>query len=602
MLPRVPFLPGESLLSWAARSAQAQTGMPLPYIASFTGLDRASFLAPDPDNLIRIAALFGGDARNLGEIAVHSHGPEMLRHRGEVFGADFISWRSRAFCPICIMEDAQPYGRLFWQLETTRACSRHDVALVKAALAGPDDIFAVPTDLYSSGRELAATSGPVNEQPASTLQTYIENRFLGASGPAWADAQRVDQVARAARALGISRLHGPKVRAASLTVTQVIEAESLGFEMVAKGETGIISGLEDILLASRRVPYQSKTPRSALGEVCCLAAGAGDVGPICSLLRSFILENFAIAAGTDVLGEEVPNRSRHNTASLASQFGLSLSTLDGALVHHRLLPPENDPPRATLVFDSSAGELVAQQVKSSISLANMSEYLGCAPVVARAITAEGLVEKAFPDHLAPTGRGAMVLQQWTKSSLDDFLTNLLAQGTTVDRAGGRLLPLVEAAKQVRWPVGYVIRLVRAGKLRVWTIRDRTDFGVLLLDPADLRGILHAPPGSSYMTPRMAGQRLGVDKVVVEQLLRTANDDGSPLMRRVMPTEGKDRNRVNVLLDDLELFDQTYISANWAFAEGNGNLEKTAQLLERRGIRPIPCRAVIGSRFYRRADL
>lgn len=172
----------------------------------------------------------------------------------------------------------------------------------------------------------------------------------------------------------------------------------------------------------------------------------------------------------------------------------------------------------------------------------------------------------------------------------------------VDRAGGRLLPLVETAKQARWPVGYVIKLARAGKLRVWTIRGRTDFGALLFDPADLRGTLHAPPGSSYMTPRMAGQRLGVDKVVVEQLLRTADDDGSPLMRRVMPTEGRDRNRINVLLGDLELFDQTYISANRAFAEDTGNLEKTAQLLERRGIRSLPCRAAIRNRFFRRADL
>lgn len=81
MLPHLSLLPGESLVSWAARSAQAQTGMDLPYVAAFTGLERAALLAPKPNDLISIADLFGDNAQSLGDIAVHFHGPEMLRYR-----------------------------------------------------------------------------------------------------------------------------------------------------------------------------------------------------------------------------------------------------------------------------------------------------------------------------------------------------------------------------------------------------------------------------------------------------------------------------------------------------------------------------------------
>lgn len=602
MLPHLSSLHGESLVSWAARSAQAQTGMDLPYVAAFAGLDRAALLAPKPNDLIRINELFGDNVSGLGDIAVHFHGPEMLRYRAEIFRGDFISWHSKAFCPICLAEDPHPYGRLLWHIETTRACSRHMVALVKTALARPDDIFSVPARLYSAHHELADKSDDHDAQPASSLHIYIENRLSGASGPAWPDAQRADQAARAARALGISWLHGPKVMASALTAGQMIEAESAGYEMVAKGEAGIISGLQDILLASRKVPCQSRTPHSAFGEIWRLAAGIDDAGPIRPLLRNFVLENFAIAGGTDVLGAKVPDRMRHNTASLASQFGLSISTLDGALVHHRLLPPENDPPRATLVFDSCAGERVADRVKSSVSLANVTRYLGCAPVVAMAITTEGLVEKAFPDHLAPAGRGAMVLQQWTKASLDGFLAGLLAQATAIDAADRAVLPLVDTAKQARWPVGDVIKLARSGRLRLWHIRDRTDFGALLLDPADLHEVLNAPPSSAFATLRIAGEKLGVPKEIVKKLLRTADKDGSPVMRRVMTTAGKNGQRLNVFMNDLELFDRTYIAANRAFASDIVNLEEISQRLEQRGIRPIPCRAATRDRFYRRTDL
>lgn len=168
---------------------------------------------------------------------------------------------------------------------------------------------------------------------------------------------------------------------------------------------------------------------------------------------------------------------------------------------------------------------------------------------------------------------ARTQQQWTKASLDDFLAGLLAQATTIDETDRRLLPLVDTANPAQGPVGDVIKLARSGKLRLWHIRDRTDFGALLLDPADLHEVLNAPPPSAFAKLRIAGRRLGVPKEIVKKLLRTADKDGRPVMRRVMTAAGRNCRRLNVFMNDLELFDRTCIAAKRAFASDVANLEK-----------------------------
>lgn len=601
MLPHVPIEIGESLVSWAARSARAQTGMDLLSLLSFTGLNRTAVLTPSDHDIDCLADLFGGHVNQIANAAVTPSGGGMRRYQAEMFRADFLSWKVGVYCPDCIEEEARPFGRVLWHLESARICSRHKTLLRKWNLADPDHIFMSPDQLHAVNGGVDITNGALRNQAFAPMQQYVEDRIAGNCGPDWMDRQRIDQVVRVARVLGTSLIHGRHAKPQDLALDQLLEAEHAGYDIVAGGEVGVLSCFDNLFQAALKAGAQI-TPGSTMGMLTQWAERNEDAGPIRALLRTFILENFPIAAGTVLLGTAVPHRTRHSIATLASDFGISRMTLEGGLTSEGLLQPKNFSSRSNLVFDSTAGEAVALKVKSSIAFADVSDYLGCDPIVARAIALEGFAKRAFPEHPKSDERGPNVLHRLTIASLDDFQAALFRHATTVEAVPMAAMPLVRASKEMRWLVGSIIKLVLNRKLAVYRIRDRRDFGGLLIDPSDLKRILYASPASAHVTKSEAARRLGVGGNAVSRLLATAQSNGSPFLRRVPIPLNQRQIQMNVCRDDVEKFAKTHVSLGW-FADRHAlTAQRMFAQLEAKSIHPIPCPVMTEDLFYRRSDL
>ncbi|WP_322891451.1 MULTISPECIES: TniQ family protein [unclassified Yoonia] len=601
MLPQVPIEDGESLVSWAARSARAQTRMDLISLLSFTGLNRTAVLTPSDHDIDCLADLFGGHVVQIANAAVAPVGDCMRRFQAEVFRADFLSWQVGVYCPACIEEDTRPFGRVLWHLESTRICSRHKTLLAKWDLAAPDHIFMSPDHLYAVNGSVKIPNGDSRTEVFAPMQQYVEDRVAGNVGPSWMDRQRIDQVVRAARVLGTSLLYDRHTKPEDLSIEHLLEAERAGYDIVSGGEADVISCLGDICLAARKAGAKI-TPQSSMRMLTQWAERNEDAGPFRLLLRAFILENFPIAAGTILLGTAVPQRSRHTIATLASEFGISRFTLERGLVHEGILKPGGINSRPTMVFDSTAGDAVAVRIKSSIPFAGLSDYLGCEPIVARAIALECFAERAFPEEPKVDEREPDMLHRFTITSLDKFLTALFRRATTVAAVPRAAVPLVRASKEMRWMVASIIKLVVNRKLAVYRLRDRRDFGGLLIDPADLKRILYASPVSPHVTKSEAARRLGVEGLAVSRLLATAKSNGSPFLRRVPIPLNQRQIKMNVSRDDLEKFAKTHISLGRLADRQALPAQKLLAQLEAKSIHPIPCKVKTEDLFYRRSDV
>jgi hypothetical protein len=473
--------------------------------------------------------------------------------------------------------------------------------LAKWDLADSDHIFTSPDQLYTVNSGADITNGDLRTTAFAPIQQYVEDRIAGNVGPTWMDGQRIDQAARSAKVLGISWLHGRHAKPKDLNLDQLLEAERVGYDIVAAGEAGVLSCLGDICLAALKSGAQN-TPQSSLGTLYQWAERNEDAGPVRPVLRAFILENFPIAAGTNVLGTAVPQRSRHSIATLASEFGISRLTLEGALVSEGLLQPRIPNSRSNMVFDSTAGDAIALKIKTSIPFSGVSDYLGCETIVARALAQGGLAERAFPEQSTLDKRGTNMLDRLTISSLDALLAKLTRHATIVDSVPLNAMPLVRASKEMRWRVGSIIKLALNRKLAVHHLRDRRDFGGLLIDPSDLKRILYASPASAHITKGEAGRRLGVGRNTVSRLLATAKSDGSPFLRRVPIPLNRHQIQMNVCHDDVEKFAKTHVSLGRLADRQAMSAQKLFVQLEARSIHPIPCIVMTESLFYRQSDL
>lgn len=106
MLPHIPILPGETILSWADRSAHDQAGHCLPELLRVVGIpQKDAEPVPNVAALARLTDLFGGETSVLEDSATFRHHGNMRRFRHEVFKQAMLCRRVTAFCPMCLLDD-----------------------------------------------------------------------------------------------------------------------------------------------------------------------------------------------------------------------------------------------------------------------------------------------------------------------------------------------------------------------------------------------------------------------------------------------------------------------------------------------------------------
>ena len=189
--PHLPFVPGETPLSWATRLAEIHTGGPVRAFLQDLGIP---FLALLGGTLEAIVALCRVTGQNLDPVLHETVEPlegRMRRLRGRAFHADTFTPHLR-FCPLCLLEDGQAgersgiirRHRLLWTVAAVRSCSADGVLLVERPLDLKQneeiDLRNGVPETDAALLDIASSAAPSMPTP---LERYVAGRLEGTPGP-----------------------------------------------------------------------------------------------------------------------------------------------------------------------------------------------------------------------------------------------------------------------------------------------------------------------------------------------------------------------------------------------------------------------------------
>ncbi|MEP1388865.1 MAG: hypothetical protein ABJO29_05540 [Yoonia sp.] len=175
---------------------------------------------------------------------------------------------------------------------------------------------------------MSAACSSLVRQP-SPLQSYLEDRFEGVSGPAWLDGQAIDQACRAAEMLGGLMTFGPDQKAAEMTEDMWDTAGRAAWRLVLDGDAAIRDFLRKKLLPAVKMNGHP-SPRNSFGMLygwLFASRLSKDLGPIRDIVREVIIENVPLVPGQFLLGKHVTAPRLASVTLIASAEGLHSKTL-----------------------------------------------------------------------------------------------------------------------------------------------------------------------------------------------------------------------------------------------------------------------------------
>lgn len=594
LLPLVLIISGETMISYMTRLARCRAGMSLRAFLTFIGLRPTDLIAPDPPALDRIAALSGVDRDMLADTAIIPDIAGLRRYRGEQFNPGFHLDRMVSFCPRCLLEDHASHdtdghriGRQLWEFAPVRTCPRHNIPLIRHPVEqGADTIDLLEGGIHTNTALEALAETAISRTPSS-LQIHTQNRFEGIKGGGWPDLHRVDQIAACATLLGSCLQHGTGVKMADLTSDQLDAAGARGFDALSSGIMGLRDGFDRILSQNHK-QRKEMPPATAYGSLLRHVDRDQDLhAPLRPILREHILDSMSIAAGTVLLGTPVHTRRNHSARSLAQQEGVSSRRLSQLLMHRGLLVPEDlGKPHQQQVFDATAAEAIARQLKSAIPMNALAEYLHCDATTAAVLVCHGHVSRIGGRDDAG-GQRPTTLDLIEIGSIDHFMTTLAGIATLPHAAIDHPLDMMKAAYRFHWPIDRILRMVLSGALkRVAKHPDRPGFGSILIDEQELRHAFEAPAMAPCFSKAEASRLLGVDRGTVDKLLRTAAQNGAPLIRRVTPLTGKNKNVWHLEASGFRRFSEEHLTLAQAARDQAIEPRDLARSLSASGIMPV----------------
>jgi hypothetical protein len=605
-----PPLAGETMMSWLGRLARTACGFSPFEFLNLIGLSRSEILEANPSAIERLADVTGMPREAIERGVYLRIGERFYEHRGERFHAEFAGRDRTTFCPACLLDNCQPgspsagrrVGRVNWLFEPVRTCPVHGIPLLRRVCGTYAERFqdmelVAPDD--ATLRQLADAALP---QAVSPLQTYVERRFEGCSGPEWLDGQAVDQAARTCEVLGAVLLHGSHVELPDLSQNQWDAAGAEGFAFAAQGERGVRDAL-DILLDRFRLGVVAGGPQAAFGRLyqwLQFNRGSKDRGPIRSVLREHILETMAVEPGTRLLGTVVEVRRRHSIASLSRASGIHPKTLNRALVQSGLIPG-GDPNRVDghLSVEGEAGERLAERIKRSIPVVRIPAYLNCNRTQAQMLVGCGLVGRIRP---AEPGSKTM-LNMVRIDDLDAFLARLHAGARAVVHPSDGMTDIVQAAMISRWPVVDIVNLVLEGGLRrVEAVASERGFKAMHVDPEEVRHLLDTRQAGGRLSLHEAADRLGLPPTGIRALMTERDRDGLPFLQAAICRNGHGSERPYFELAELDHFATAHVDFGTIAAERGVTLKELGKALPEANVAPILPRAKLNKLVYRRSDV
>jgi hypothetical protein len=495
MLPVLPLIEGESTVSWCSRLGSFHVGLSGPDFLKLMQISRQSVVDTTDECIGRLAELTGIAESHIRASGVQRVGEARFTHRNEEFGMRFALRTHTTFCPACLLEDADPagpssgqrVGRIGWIFRSVRTCPRHGIVLHRRPNKGFHEQFQDMTLVAPDDAALEKLASDAPSASTSALQSYVERRFRGVSGPDWLDTQDVDQATKACEMLGACVLFGAHNNLDKLSLQEWSEAGSAGFEAARDGVDGVRKALEEISCASFR-QISKGGPQAALGRLyqwLQFKKSKTDPGSIRDVVREFVLDTMPVDPGSTLFGIPVETRRRHSLASLSRSTGVHQATLRRALKLTGVLPADVDADERFTV-DAGQGGSLADRIGNSIPISKIPEYLNCNRTQAQMLVKRGIVSQLVPD----LGRGGGVLTKVAVQDLDEFISRFRAGGTPVRQASDGMMDVIAASEAVRRPVMDIVQLVLDRKLTsLEALPEDLGFRSVLVSPDEVRSVI-----------------------------------------------------------------------------------------------------------------
>lgn len=607
LLPVLPLISGESLPSYIARMASFHAGMDLFSFNAFMGLSQNALMMGSTEVLNRVASLSGLPLEDVQRSAICTEDSTYARHRGERFRKTLVNRGAVFFCPRCLLEDRNAsdrnghrVGRNTWLFSAVRTCPEHRLALAELRGMAPKERIQSLELIAPADDELRQLADSLAHRDVSPLQAYIQQRLSGRPGPRWLDSQSMDQAVWNTQMLGHYLLRGSHAQHDGLTEDQWDEAGRAGFSYTSRGAEGVRECLDQIS-APARAQNSPVSPSMAFGGLLRSVSKTPYMfGPLKLILRDTIMDTVPAIIYGDLLGEPVKTRRKHRVDTLAAEVGVQQRPLKELLIDHGLLPVDPAPfSHANLTFDPAKGLVVAQQLRRSITVANIPRHFNCDPAAAKMLVEDGYITRLGRNR---SMRRKQSLELVDTASFTGFLDRVFAMVRPDLEPDLRPMGLSEAAKMFRWPVGHLVKLVLNGKLsKIGRSQASKGFASIMVDGAEIEELLFSKEEHRGVGKQAAADALQIQPRSVEHLLRLTDDKGAPLIKRVHLASGR---RDEILLDDrtFQKFRKRHVSLLQLATRDDLAPEEVRLNLSKRGIESILRTAWPDDEIYRISDL
>lgn len=316
-------------------------------------------------------------------------------------------------------------------------------------------------------------------------------------------------------------------------------------------------------------------------------------------MRDFVLDNFSIEVGADLMGETVERRRVHSVHSLAKETGDHPKTVNRALVLSGLMEGDPDKVCGNRVCDADAAEALMERVRNSIPATKLPTYLNCNRVQAELFVRSGLI----PRLLADTQRASGVLKQVALEDADVFLSRFLAAADQKQSTSDGLMDVVSASEVARWPVLEIVNGILVGLFQTVEIVDVSlKFKGVLVDPHEVREVLVRQLSLGRVGLDEASRIVGMPRSGVSALVKLFGRDGEPYVHEYWAENSKGAKSRLFERSDLEQFRLQYVSLKEIANDAKSGSKAMKMRLEAEGIEPVAPKYELGRIWYRRCDL
>lgn len=609
LLPMLPIVDDESLISYLARVAEFHSGLSLFRFLKLVDVALENAVHPTQSDLERIASLTGQSIKKLADHVISNLGSRQRSFRTEAFHAEFANFTQTTFCPACLLEDGKEssatsgkrVGRTVWRFEPVRACHRHEIALTRHSNfdrnhACQDMALVAPSDY-----KLASLLEAATKMKPTRLQVYVENRLKGAEGPAWLDSQNIDEVSRTCEVLGAVITKGPRVSLSSMSVCSRAEAENTGFDYASEGPDGVKAALK-YLLDNTSGKIGQTGPQYAFGRLyqwLQFKKGSRSVGPIADVTIDFILDHFPVTDGVSLFGQMIERGRMHSVESLARHTGANVRTINRVAVATGLVEGDSVKVDSSQLFDRAVGEAMVERYQNAIQIVDLHKYINCSSNAAQSFLQNGVIPRLYEN----LDIDVKVLRKVAVGDADAFLEDLVKNGNEVLCVSAGMVNITTASRMAKCSIVDIVMGILSSELElIEVLSSDLRFQKVYVDPAEIRRKLHVPTDDGRITLQGAAQYLGMHTFHVSKLSKIFDGGGVPFLEVIMEKRSNDNFNKYFDFSSVKRFKRNYIPLVEFAKSRNRSPKWCKEKLDHLNINPIADKPVLGRYYYKRSDL